>query len=82
MHRDTLRWILQAAIQDGGKGWEVVDLQCFDGWWATFPRIFGKCVKEGGCHCLEKESGGAVEGEDEVVDGGEAGGVATVANST
>ena len=85
MHRDTLRWILQAAMQDGGDGWEVTHLHCYEGWWELFPRVFGICTKEGGCQCSHEHHEGAHEGE-EVEGAGadeqETGDVATVTNST
>ena len=61
MHRDTLRWILEAAWEDGG--WGMVQLQCFHGWWDTFPRVVGRCVKVGGkCTCEDCDA--EVDGEE------------------
>lgn len=89
MHRDTLRWILEAAIQDGGEGWDMVDLNCYDGWWALFPRIFGICFKVGGpprkCTCSDcecEESGEDGEAEEAVADGEDAEEEETVASAT
>ena len=42
MNRDTLKWILK------DKSWKKMELDSpeGDGWWTTFPRIYGRLIKE------------------------------------
>jgi hypothetical protein len=46
MDRPTLKYLL-GAPGDGGS-WQEIELSSpeTDGWWTTFPRIYGKLVKK------------------------------------
>lgn len=47
MDRDTLRWVLAAPFANGDIPWKAVELQRpnTDGWWSTFPRVYGRLTK-------------------------------------